>query len=249
MSAARDGVIKPAASPCSILFSAATAGYLAQEDEQATQVSRHMAFALALARAREQLVWIFSPARGPGSTGILVSARDNGATDNTVTVVLAVSDEIRELAGRVSGPLSRTPHADFEVMDLIGEPEAARSTPLGVRLFWDQEAGRLTIVGFGSALAPSHADARLAQRFRKAAEQQAHLRAKSELSRFLNGESAHHGGPQGQIGRHTAVSRGPVPAGARTRLISGPDSHWVYAASIYSAELPNPADPRGGPGE
>ena len=246
VNAARGGIIKPAASPCSTLFSAATAEYGGQEDEQAMQLSQHQAFVLALAKAREQLVWMSSPTRGPGSTGVLVSARDNGTTENTVTVVLAVSDEIRELARRALGGSSRAKHADLDEMHLVNESEAASLIPLGVRLFWDEDAGLLTIVGFGSALAPFHADAHLAQEFRRAAEQQAQFRAKSELGRFLNGDLAHGGGPREQTGFQTTVSRGFVPAGVRTRLIRGPGRHWVHAASIYSAKWPNPADPRGG---
>ena len=245
VNAARGGIIKPAASPCSTLFSAATAEYGAQEDEQAMKVSQHRAFVLALAEAREQLVWSSSPRRGPGSTGVLVSARGNGTTENTVTVVLAVSDGIRELARRAAGAISRTGPADFEKMHVIDEAEAGGLIPVGVRLFWDEDAGLLTIMGFGSAIAPFHADAHLAQQFRRGAEQQAQLRAKSELARFLNDDSAQGGGPHRQTGFHTTVSRGFVPAGVRTRLIPGPDSHWVYAASVYSTKLPDLPDPRG----
>ena len=211
------------------------------------QLSQHRAFVLALADAREQLVWSSSPARGPGSMGVVVSARDKGTIENTVTVVLAVNDEIRELARRACGGISSTEHADFDEMHLVDESEAASLIPVGVRLFWDEDAGLITIAGFGNAIAPGHANAHIAQQFRRAAEQQAQFRAKSELARFFNGDSAHGGRPPEQTGFHTTVSCGGfLPAGVRTRLIAEPGRHWVHAASIYSAKWPNRADPRCG---
>ena len=67
--------MKPAPSPCSALFSAVTAEYSAHEDEHTLQLSRFRAFVLAVTEAREQLASSSSPVRGPGSTGVLVSAR------------------------------------------------------------------------------------------------------------------------------------------------------------------------------
>ena len=248
VNAVRGGIMKPAPSPCSALFSAATAEYSAHEDEHILQLSRFRAFVLALAEAQEQLVWSSSPVRGPGSTGVLVSARDNGKSENTVTVVLAASDKIRELAGRALGAVARTEDADFEYTRLINEWEAAGLIPVGVSLFWDRDSGRVTIAGFGSAVVPVPAHSPRAQQLRKVAEDKARLRAKSELATFLSGDLVHGGGSIVETGFRTMVSRGFVPAGVRTRLISGPDSEWVNAVSIFSAELPNRADLCGGSG-
>ena len=119
--------MKPAPSPCSALFSAVTAEYSAHEDEHTLQLSRFRAFVLAVTEAREQLASSSSPVRGPGSTGVLVSARDNGKSENSVTVVvvLAASDKIREIAGRALGAIARTEDADFEHTRLIKQWEAS----------------------------------------------------------------------------------------------------------------------------
>ena len=104
----------------------------------------------------------------------------------------------------------------------------------------------MTIAGFGSAVIPAPAHSPGAQQLRKVAKEKARLRAKSELAPFLRGDAVHGGGSIGETGFRTMVSRGFAPAGVRPRLIPGPDSEWVNAVSIFSAELPNRADPCGG---
>jgi hypothetical protein len=242
--AVRQGIIRLATTSGSTLLSAATAGYLAREREPATQASRRRAYVLAHAQAQKQLLRGVATTPCSVGSGVLWSVRDHGSPEHTVTVVVAFSAEIGAAAHRARAAAfgSEDEDADFVQNRLIDDVEASSLAPMGVRLFMDTDTDVVTIAGFGSAILQEHADAGVARQLRKAAEQQAQLRAKWELAAFLEGEPTRRGGGYAHAEFDRPVQQAFVPPGVRTLVVSGPERHWVYAISVYSAKMPQVPD-------